>query len=149
VSTGVKGISLKNDDEVVSMVVVSPNGGQLLTLCENGYGKRTNESEYPSKHRGGVGVIDIKTSERNGATVACKEVSEDDEVMIVTQKGVLIRTAVNGISTVGRNTQGVRVINIGDGDRVIDMTPLPKQEEDHENITEDDRDANNGETVDE
>ena len=149
VSTGVKGISLKNDDEVVSMVVVSPNGGQLLTLCENGYGKRTNESEYPSKHRGGVGVIDIKTSERNGATVACKEVSDDDEVMIVTQKGVLIRTAVNGISTVGRNTQGVRVINIGDGDRVIDMTPLPKQEEDHENITEDDRDANNGETADE
>ncbi len=149
VSTGVKGISLKNDDEVVSMVVVSPGGGQLLTLCENGYGKRTNESEYPSKHRGGVGVIDIKTSVRNGSTVACKEVFEDDEVMIVTQKGVLIRTAVNGISTVGRNTQGVRVINIGDGDRVIDMTPLPKQEEDPESITDDDKEANNGESVDE
>lgn len=149
VSTGVKGISLKDDDEVVSMVVVSPGGGQLLTLCENGYGKRTNESEYPSKHRGGVGVIDIKTSVRNGSTVACKEVFEDDEVMIVTQKGVLIRTAVNGISTVGRNTQGVRVINIGDGDRVIDMTPLPKQEEDPESITDDDKEANNGESVDE
>ena len=149
VSTGVKGISLKNDDEVVSMVVVSPGGGQLLTLCENGYGKRTNESEYPSKHRGGVGVIDIKTSVRNGSTVACKEVFEDDEVMIITQKGVLIRTAVNGISTVGRNTQGVRVINIGDGDRVIDMTPLPKQEEDPESITDDDKEADNGESVDE
>ena len=149
VSTGVKGISLKNDDEVVSMVVVRPGEGQLLTLCENGYGKRTNESEYPSKHRGGVGVIDIKTSERNGPTITCKEVFEDDEVMIVTQKGVLIRTAVNGISTVGRNTQGVRVINIGDGDRVIDMTPLPKQEEDHEKITDDEGDLNNGETAQE
>jgi DNA gyrase subunit A len=149
VSTGVKGISLKNDDEVVSMVVVRPGEGQLLTLCENGYGKRTNESEYPSKHRGGVGVIDIKTSERNGPTITCKEVFEDDEVMIVTQKGVLIRTAVNGISTVGRNTQGVRVINIGDGDRVIDMTPLPKQEEDHEKITDDEGDVNNGETAQE
>jgi len=147
VSTGVKGISLKNDDEVVSMVVVSPGEGQLLTLCENGYGKRTQESEYPSKHRGGVGVIDIKTSERNGSTVACKEVFENDEVMIVTQKGVLIRTAVNGISTVGRNTQGVRVINLDEGDRVIDMTPLPDQEEDE--ITGDERDTNNVESVDE
>ena len=146
VSTGVKGISLKNDDEVVSMVVVSPGEGQLMTLCENGYGKRTKESEYPSKHRGGVGVIDIKTSERNGPTVACKEVFEDDEVMIVTQKGVLIRTAVNGISTVGRNTQGVRVINLDEGDRVIDMTPLPNQEEE---ITVDEREGNNGESADE
>ncbi|MEE2629129.1 MAG: DNA gyrase C-terminal beta-propeller domain-containing protein, partial [Candidatus Latescibacterota bacterium] len=115
--------------------------------CENGYGKRTQESEYPSKHRGGVGVIDIKTSERNGSTVACKEVFENDEVMIVTQKGVLIRTAVNGISTVGRNTQGVKVINLDEGDRVIDMTPLPDQEEDE--ITGDERDTNNVESVDE
>ena len=130
VSTGVKGVSLKADDEVVSMVVVSPGDGQLLTLCENGYGKRTQESEYPKKHRGGVGVIDIKTSERNGPTVACKEVFENDEVMIVTQKGVLIRTGVSGISTVGRNTQGVRVINLDEGDRVIDMTPIPNQGDD-------------------
>ena len=130
VSTGVKGVSLKANDEVVSMVVVSPGDGQLLTLCENGYGKRTQESEYPKKHRGGVGVIDIKTSERNGPTVACKEVFENDEVMIVTQKGVLIRTGVSGISTVGRNTQGVRVINLDEGDRVIDMTPIPNQGDD-------------------
>ena len=145
VSTGVKGVSLKADDEVVSMVVVSPGDGQLLTLCENGYGKRTQESEYPKKHRGGVGVIDIKTSERNGPTVACKEVFENDEVMIVTQKGVLIRTGVSGISTVGRNTQGVRVINLDEGDRVIDMTPIPNQGDD--DIANDEAGVNDGDLV--
>ena len=145
VSTGVKGVSLKANDEVVSMVVVSPGDGQLLTLCENGYGKRTQESEYPKKHRGGVGVIDIKTSERNGPTVACKEVFENDEVMIVTQKGVLIRTGVSGISTVGRNTQGVRVINLDEGDRVIDMTPIPNQGDD--DIANDEAGVNDGDLV--
>ena len=145
VSTGVKGVSLKADDEVVSMVVVSPGDGQLLTLCENGYGKRTQESEYPKKHRGGVGVIDIKTSERNGPTVACKEVFENNEVMVVTQKGVLIRTGVSGISTVGRNTQGVRVINLDEGDRVIDMTPIPNQGDD--DIANDEAGVNDGDAV--
>ncbi len=129
VSTGVKGIGLRADDEVVDMVVVSHAGSQLFTLCENGYGKRTEQDEYPRKHRGGMGVLDIKTTDRNGPVVACKEVLEEDEVMIVTQNGVLIRTQVGGISTVGRNTQGVRVINLDAGDRVIDMTRVPKGDE--------------------
>tara|TARA_Y100001933_G_scaffold7804_1_gene7123 strand:- start:581 stop:3169 length:2589 start_codon:yes stop_codon:yes gene_type:complete len=132
VSTGVKGIGLREDDEVVDMVVVGSSDSQLLTICENGYGKRTGQDEYPRKHRGGMGVIDIKTTDRNGPVVACKEVLGDDEVMIVTQDGVLIRTEVGGISTVGRNTQGVRVINLGEGDRVIDMTRVPKSEEESE-----------------
>ena len=132
VSTGVKGIGLREDDEVVDMVVVGSSDSQLLTICENGYGKRTGQDEYPRKHRGGMGVIDIKTTDRNGPVVACKEVLGDDEVMIVTQDGVLIRTEVSGISTVGRNTQGVRVINLGEGDRVIDMTRVPKSEEESE-----------------
>lgn len=132
VSTGVKGIGLREGDEVVDMVVVSSPDSQLMTICENGYGKRTEQSEYPRKHRGGMGVIDIKTTDRNGPVVACKEVMSEDEVMIVTQNGVLIRTEVNGISTVGRNTQGVRVINLGEGDRVIDMTRVPKGEDDAE-----------------
>ena len=147
VSTGVKGISLRERDEVVDMVVVSSPDSQLMTICENGYGKRTNQDEYPRKHRGGVGVIDIKTIDRNGPVVACKEVMGDDEVMIVTQDGVLIRTEVGGISTVGRNTQGVRVINLGKGDRVIDMTQVPKDKDEleaNESSSEDSQMADEG-----
>ena len=147
VSTGVKGIGLREKDEVVDMVVVSSPDSQLMTICENGYGKRTNQDEYPRKHRGGVGVIDIKTTDRNGPVVACKEVMGDDEVMIVTQDGVLIRTEVGGISTVGRNTQGVRVINLGKGDRVIDMTQVPKDKDEleaNESSSEDSQMADEG-----
>ncbi len=121
VSTGVKGIELRGDDEVVGMVVLG-DGGSLLTISEHGYGKRTDQSEYPSKHRGGRGVIDIKTTDRNGGVVGCIEVGNEDEVMIATQNGILIRTPVSSVSQIGRNTQGVRLINLGDGDRVIDVT---------------------------
>jgi DNA gyrase subunit A len=121
VSTGVKGIEMRGDDEVVGMVVVQENG-TLLTICEKGYGKRTDQSEYPTRHRGGVGVIDIKTTKRNGGVVACREVLLGDEVMVVTQNGIMIRVPVEGISQIGRNTQGVRLINLDEGDRVIDMS---------------------------
>ncbi|MFH1569083.1 MAG: DNA gyrase subunit A, partial [Gemmatimonadota bacterium] len=127
-STGVKGIGLRGDDAVVDMVVVEP-GGSLLTICENGYGKRTDLSEYPQIHRGGKGVIDIKTTVRNGAVVACKQVRPEDEVMAVTQGGIMIRVPVSGLRTIGRNTQGVRVINLDEGDRVIDMTRVVPDEE--------------------
>jgi DNA gyrase subunit A len=110
-------------------MVVLREDSTLLTICENGYGKRTNQSEYPCKHRGGKGVIDIKTTERNGDVVACKEVQAEEEVMVVTQNGIMIRMPVEGLSTIGRNTQGVRVINLDKGDRVIDMTCLPKSED--------------------
>ena len=121
VSTGVKGIELRGEDEVVGMVVVRQQGS-LMTICEHGFGKRTALSEYPTKYRGGLGVIDIKTTDRNGGVVTSLEVLEEDEVMIVTQNGVLIRLPVRGLSQIGRNTQGVRIINLDDGDRVIDMT---------------------------
>ena len=121
VSTGVKGVELRGDDEVVGMVVLG-DGGSLLTISEHGYGKRTDQSEYRSKHRGGRGVIDIKTTDRNGGVVGCIEVGNEDEVMIATQNGILIRTPVSSVSQIGRNTQGVRLINLGDGDRVIDVT---------------------------
>ncbi len=121
VSTGVKGIDLRGADEVVEMVVLGEQG-TLLTVCENGYGKRTGCSEYPRRRRGGKGVIDIKTSDRNGAVVSCKQVDDDDEVMVITQQGIMIRVSVKSISCIGRNTQGVRVISVDDGDRVIDMT---------------------------
>jgi DNA gyrase subunit A len=128
VSTGVKGIELRGNDEVVSMVVVREHGS-LLTICEKGYGKRTDQTEYPSKHRGGLGVIDIKTTERNGGVVACKEVLDGDEVMVVTQNGILIRVPVESISEIGRNTQGVRLINLDSGDRVIDISRIEQDGE--------------------
>ena len=121
VSTGVKGIDLRGGDEVVEMVVLGDRG-TLLTVSENGYGKRTECSEYPRIRRGGKGVIDIKTSDRNGPVVSCKQVLDEDEVMIITQQGIMIRVPVGEISCIGRNTQGVRVINVEEGDRVIDMT---------------------------
>ena len=128
VSTGVKGINLRQGDVVVDMVVVRESS-TLLTICENGYGKRTSQTEYPSKHRGGQGVIDVKTPPRNGPVVACREIQDEEEVMVVTQNGIMIRISVQGLSTIGRNTQGVRVINLDEGDRVIDMAPLPRSEE--------------------
>ena len=129
VSTGVKGIDLKVPDEVVEMVVIGDRG-TLLTVSENGYGKRTECSEYPRRRRGGKGVIDIKTSDRNGAVVSCKQVFDDDEVMVITQQGIMIRVPVQGITCIGRNTQGVRVISVDDGDRVIDMTRVVGEEAD-------------------
>ena len=134
VSTGVKGISLRQEDEVVDMVVVRESSS-LLTICENGYGKRTFQAEYPCKHRAGQGVIDIKTSPRNGPVVACREIEGEEEVMLVTQNGIMIRISVQDISTIGRNTQGVRVINLDEGDRVIDMAPLPVSEAEDEGET--------------
>ncbi|MEC8932007.1 MAG: DNA gyrase subunit A [Candidatus Latescibacterota bacterium] len=129
VSTGVKGIQLRGDDVVVDMVVIGDDPASLLTLCEHGYGKRTPSTEYPRIRRGGKGVIDIKTSERNGPVVSSKLVAEDNEIMIVTQNGIMIRLPVEGISQIGRNTQGVRVINVDDEDRVIDMTSVVVEDE--------------------
>jgi DNA gyrase subunit A len=128
VSTGVKGIELRGGDEVVDMVVLRGQGS-ILTICEHGYGKRTEPQEYSRIRRGGMGVIDIKTTARNGSVVACREVTESDEVMIVTQNGIMIRVPVAGIRKIGRNTQGVRVINLDKGDRVIDMTRVAQSRE--------------------
>ena len=121
VSTGVRGVRLRGDDEVVAMVVLQAEG-DLVTVCEKGYGKRTPVQEYPTRHRGGMGVIDIKTTQRNGSVVSCVQVADEDEVMVLTHKGVMIRLSAADIRQVGRNTQGVKVINLDDGDRVIDMT---------------------------
>ena len=145
VSTGVKGIDLRGGDEVVEMVVLGDRG-TLLTLSENGYGKRTECSEYPRIRRGGKGVIDIKTSDRNGPVVSCKQVLDEDEVMIITQQGIMIRVPVGQISCIGRNTQGVRVINVEEGDRVIDMTRVVVDEADE---TEAETNGDGGESQDE
>ena len=135
VSTGVKGIDLRGGDEVVEMVVLGDRG-TLLTVSENGYGKRTECSEYPRIRRGGKGVIDIKTNDRNGPVVSCKQVLDEDEVMVITQQGIMIRVPVDEISCISRNTQGVRVINVEEGDRVIDMTRVVADEADEADETE-------------
>ena len=136
-SQGVRGVSLQGDDIVVGMVVVKPEDveqSHLLTVCANGYGKRTPVSEYRLTNRGGKGVINIKTTDRNGPVVSVMGVTEDsrDDMVIVTQNGILIRQKVADVSVIGRNTQGVRLINPDDGDQVIDVAQVSQDEEEGE-----------------
>ena len=133
-SQGVRGVSLQDDDVVVGMVVVKPEDvelSHLLTVCANGYGKRSLISEYRLTNRGGKGVINIKTTDRNGPVVSVMGVTEDsrDDMVIVTQNGILIRQKVADVSVIGRNTQGVRLINPDDGDQVIDVAQVSQDEE--------------------
>jgi DNA gyrase subunit A len=127
---GVKGITLDEQDEVVGMVVANGDDdpASLLTVCSNGYGKRTMLSEYRSQNRGGKGLIDIKTSDRNGSVVAVCKVTDADEVMLTTAKGILIRTRVADTRPIGRNTQGVRLIKLDEGDAVGSLAKLPEAE---------------------
>ena len=130
-SQGVKGVALGENDEVVAMEVVSSED-ILLTICANGYGKRTPISEYRLINRGGKGVISIKTTDRNGPVVSAMKVQEGDDVVIVTQNGILIRQNVDEVSIIGRNTQGVKMINIEEGDQVIDVAQIVKQNDEIE-----------------
>ena len=100
----------------------------LLTVCANGYGKRTLLTEYRSQNRGGKGLIDIQTSDRNGPVVAVAKVTDDDEVMLTTARGILIRTQVADTRPIGRNTQGVRLIKLDEGDTVSSLAKLPEEE---------------------
>ena len=127
---GVKGIKLKSkDDEVVGMEVALESAA-LLTVTENGYGKRTKINEYTLIKRGGSGVINIRTSPRNGNCIGIKTVKDDDEILIVTQKGQMIRIPVNYISMIGRATQGVRVMKINSSDKVTTIARvIAKSEE--------------------
>ncbi len=124
---GVRGIKLVGDDEVVSMSTVE-NGATLATITENGFGKRTTFDEYRTSNRGGQGVITIDTNERNGDVVDIRTVRDDDELMVSTSNGIIIRIPVNGIRIQGRNTQGVRIMNVGDNDRVVGVASLVKSE---------------------
>ncbi|MEZ5357861.1 MAG: DNA gyrase subunit A [Candidatus Zixiibacteriota bacterium] len=119
-AAGVKGINLAKDDYVVGMVVVKRQSA-ILVVTENGYGKRTNISDYRITNRGGKGIINIKCSVRNGDVVSVKEVLEDDELIIMTKRGIANRMAVSGVSIIGRNTQGVRLISLNSGDKVTDV----------------------------
>ncbi len=118
VSRGVKGIKLRSGDTVVDMIVAEENAS-LLTVCENGYGKRTSLDDYRSQSRGGIGLINIKTTERNGKVVALKAVQDANELMMITANGIIIRTGLEQIRSIGRNTQGVRLIKLKAGDKLV------------------------------
>ncbi|HUG52859.1 MAG TPA: DNA gyrase C-terminal beta-propeller domain-containing protein, partial [Vicinamibacteria bacterium] len=125
---GVKGIELEAGDEVVGVEVVSA-GGTVLTLTSNGYGKRTGIEEYRVQSRGGKGLIDIKTTGRNGPVVGVKFLRGDGQVMLITEKGMIIRLNTAEISTIGRNTQGVRLIQLEEGDHLVSVARLAEREE--------------------
>ncbi len=128
---GVRGISLREGDEVVAMEVVR-EGGTLLTVAQNGYGKRTGLDEYRLQSRGGVGIINIQTSDRNGKVVGIAYVHDDDEVMLISQQGMILRMKAGDIRTIGRATQGVRLIEMEEGDAVVSVAKLAEKEADEE-----------------
>ncbi|HEX5474023.1 MAG TPA: DNA gyrase subunit A [Vicinamibacterales bacterium] len=125
---GVRGISLRDDDEVVAMEVVR-EGATLLTVAQNGYGKRTGLEEYRLQSRGGVGIINIQTSDRNGKVVGIAYVHDDDEVLLISQQGMILRMRAGGVRTIGRATQGVRLIEMEEGDEVVSIAKLAERED--------------------
>ncbi|QEH18135.1 DNA topoisomerase (ATP-hydrolyzing) subunit A [Histophilus somni] len=125
-----------NVDKVVSLVIPK-NDGAILTATQNGYGKRTALSEYPTKSRNTKGVISIKVSDRNGKVVAATQVEENDQIMLITDAGTLVRTRVSEISIVGRNTQGVRLIRTAETEQVVSLERVCDTDEDEENIDND------------
>ncbi|MHB0946963.1 MAG: DNA gyrase subunit A [Sedimentisphaerales bacterium] len=125
---GVIGIKLRKGDAVVDMVIAEEHA-TLLTICENGHGKRTILEDYRPQHRGGIGLINIKTSERNGSVVALKAVKDEDDIMIMTAKGIIIRTGLEQVREIGRNTQGVRLIKLDDDDKVVAVERVVKEEQ--------------------
>ncbi|HYF39559.1 MAG TPA: DNA gyrase subunit A [Gemmatimonadales bacterium] len=127
-TTGVKGIELEKGDEVIGMVVVRRDA-TLLVVSEKGYGKRSDLSDYRVQKRGGKGIITLKKTDKTGSIVALKEVIPDDELMMITRQGVIIRLPVDGIRVIGRNTQGVRVMNLDAGDAVVDVARVVKEDE--------------------
>jgi DNA gyrase subunit A len=125
---GVRGITLRDDDEVVGMEVVRA-GGTVLTVAQNGYGKRTALEDYRLTARGGVGVINIQTSDRNGKVVGIVFVNDDDGVMLISQQGMILRTRAGDIRVIGRATQGVRLIEMEEGDMVVAVAKLAEKED--------------------
>ncbi|MCK4690324.1 MAG: DNA gyrase subunit A, partial [Desulfuromonadales bacterium] len=127
---GVRGMNLEGDDVVIGLQSVTDNTAlALVTVTENGYGKRTDIAEYRVQSRGGKGVITIKTSERNGKVVAIKMVDEDSDLMFITDRGKLLRTRVRNIRTIGRNTQGVRMMVLENAELIVSVAKLAEKEE--------------------
>jgi DNA gyrase subunit A len=131
-AAGVRGIKLASGHEVIALSVVGD--GLILSATENGYGKRTNVDEFPIQGRGGQGVIAIQTSKRNGRTVGALQVGEEDEIMLISSSGTLVRTPVSEISIIGRNTQGVRLIRVESGQRLVGLARIESIESEDESL---------------
>jgi DNA gyrase subunit A len=132
-ATGVRGISLRKGDLVIGTALVDTSA-TLLTVCENGHGKRTEFSEYRTQSRGGIGLINIRTSDRNGKVVGMMTVRDGDELMLVTQAGQMMRIGVDSksIRPIGRATQGVRIIRLNDDDKLVAMARVAAEQEGEE-----------------
>jgi len=138
VTRGVRGMLLNGDDHVISMEIVdnSAVGSTIFTVCENGYGKRTDLDEYRDQSRGGKGIITIKTTDRNGSVVNVMQVSDDNDLMVITDQGKILRVPVSGFSVIGRNTQGVKLITTEEKEKVVAVARLAEKEEDDGDETE-------------
>jgi len=137
-SRGVKGINLRSGDAIVGMVIVEAKAA-LFTVCENGYGKRTGLENYRTQSRGGVGLINIKTSSRNGKVVALQAVQNKDDLMMITANGMIIRTGLDQIRSIGRNTQGVRLIKLKAGDKLVAAEKIVSEEEENSRTESNDK----------
>jgi DNA gyrase subunit A len=126
-ATGVRGMDLADGDELVGMEILSP-GATVLTVTANGYGKRTPLEDYRVQNRGGMGIITIRTSERNGEVIGIAQVVDDDQVMLITNGGKVLRCRVATISTMGRATQGVRLMELGEGEALVAMARLAEED---------------------
>ena len=132
-ASGVKGITLGGpDDEVVGMVTAVPGEQDILVISENGYGKRSMMEDYRFTNRGGKGVKTINITGKTGHLIAIKAVTDEDDLMIITESGIAIRLAVRGVRVMGRNTQGVKLINLREGDQIAAATQVPSQGDDEE-----------------
>jgi DNA gyrase subunit A len=130
-AAGVRGIKLSDDDQVVSLII--PRGdGAILTVTQNGYGKRTAQDEYPTKSRATQGVISIKVSERNGRVIGAVQVDDSDQIMLITDAGTLVRTRVSEVSVIGRNTQGVTLIRTAEDEKVVGLQCVAETDDDEE-----------------
>ena len=128
---GVRGIRLKKDEKLISLMVGDPLK-TILCVSENGYGKKTKLDDFPSHNRGGQGVISMKTSDRNGSMVAAALVEDEDGIMLISDKGTMIRTSVTQVPTLSRNTQGVKIISPKEGEKLIECVTIPNEEDDDE-----------------
>ncbi len=147
VGAGVRGISIEESDEVVGMICVEPDSKQdVLVLSENGYGKRTDLDEYRITNRGGKGVKTINVTEKTGKLISIQAVTDDNDLMIINRSGLTIRTAVSQIRLAGRATQGVRIINLRDGDAIASVMAVPAAGDEDEEVQSAEAAENGGAT---
>ncbi len=139
VSRGVRGMRIGDDEKIISLIIAEEDGA-ILTATEFGYGKRTNLAEYRVQGRGGQGIISIQTSERNGCVVGAVQVCDEHQIMLITNGGTLVRTPVKDVSLVGRNTQGVRLINLSNGEKLVGLERVIEDEDPDVDLAIDDAD---------